>query len=235
MSGRDAADSAELSRLQRAVYGPDAGADIEVAQGHLLQLQASQPAEREPLWRGEAEPPGPPAVSAPPRRGDGAGMVARALFASRPGSPTERLLWGGLGALAVVVLTIGGFFLGALIAPHPDRVLIPVVQADHGVVGSEDVSDYREFVAGRFKIGIGTVTYGGPGLLRCLYVGGPSADLRSESLSGACSPASAYGTTWEMQGDLGTGSSLFGLGVRDSVRFIERDSGLEVWLSGKPT
>lgn len=235
MSGRNAAGGEELSQLQRAVYGPDAGADIEVAQGYLLQLQASQPAAAESFRRAEADPARPPAVSAPPRRGGGAGEVARALFVSRRGSSPERVLWAGLGALAVVMLTIGGFFLGALIAPHPDRVLIPVVQAEHGVVGSEDVSDYREFVADRMKIGIGTVIFGGPGSLRCLYVGGPSSDLRSESLSGSCSPESAYGTTWEMPGDLGTGSSLFGLGVRDSVRFIERDSGLEVWLSRKPT
>ncbi len=236
MSGLEEADLAELHRLQRAVYGPGAGADAADAQQRLRVLQSPTREAARPHVRGRAAgdlpstDPGPGVLPDDP----GAEAVAVTRRGSRAPSRTERVLWAGLGALAVALLTVVGFFLGALTAPHPDRVLIPVVEAASGRVAHEEVTDYREYAADRMKIGIGTMAFDGPGLVRCLYVGGPDADLRTETLLGACAPESAFGTTWEVAGDLGTGSALFGLTVQDSVRFIERDSGLEVWLSEAP-
>ncbi|MDR2293989.1 MAG: hypothetical protein LBE05_02120 [Microbacterium sp.] len=236
MSGLEEADRAERMRLQRAVYGPGASADAGIAQERLRALESSRPEETRPdaprraaIGLPTAEP-APGTAPALPR----VQAVAAPLRGQRTLSRAERVLWAGLGALAVAMLTVVGFFLGALTAPHPDRVLIPVVEAAEGRVAHEDVTDYREYVADRMKIGIGTTAFDGPGAMRCLYVAGPDADLRTETLLGACAPESAFGTTWEVPGDLGTGSALFGLTVQDSVRFIERDSGLEVWLSEEP-
>ncbi|MFK4789159.1 hypothetical protein [Microbacterium sp. ZW T5_56] len=223
MSGRDAAGSAELNRLQRAVYGPDAGADAEDAQTRLRELQASVPDDAPGRFDGL---PGPV---------DGMGATPPVLAGPRSFTPMERILWAGVGALTVVALTIAGFFLGAVTAPHPDRVLIPVWEAESATVGHEEVVDYREFTADRMKIGIGTLSAEGADAVRCLYVAGPTADLSTETLFGTCAPVSIYGTTWEVAGDLNTSSSLFGLGRQDSIRFIERDFGLDVWLSREPT
>lgn len=224
MGGRHEAGSAELNRLQRAVYGPDAGRDVEAAHGRLRELQTLAPDDARPAPN-----------DSPVARDADVGAMSPVTAGPRGFTAVERILWAGVGALVVVVLTIAGFFLGALTSPHPDRMLIPVVEADSGRLANESVTEYREFVADRMKIGIGTLTGEGAEWFRCLYVGGAHADLRSEILSGTCAPTSTYGTTWQLSGDLGTGSSLFGLGLRDSVRFIERDGGLEVWLSREPT
>ena len=237
MSGLEEADRAERMRLQRAVYGPGVSADVGIAQERLRALESSRPEDTR-SWGPRGAAIDLPAADPVPGMGPAdpsAEAVAPPLRGPRTLSRAERVLWAGLGALAVAMLTVVGFFLGALTAPHPDRVLIPVVEAAEGRVAHEDVTDYREYVADRMKIGIGTMAFDGPGSVRCLYVAGPAADLRTETLLGACAPESAFGTTWEVAGDLGTGSALFGLTAQDSVRFIERDSGLQVWLSEEPT
>lgn len=228
MSGRDVAGSAELSRLQRAVYGPDAdaGHDAMLAQERLLELQ--NPASPPGGVEGGAQNVLPAGGRA---RATGSRVLA-VLAGEGDLAPAERVVWAAFGALAVALLTVGGFFLGALSAPHADRVLIPVIEADSGRLGNEDVTDVRGYTADDgMQIGAGTVDYGGEAH-RCLYIGGPRADLRSEILSSFCSPQSSYGAVWLVIGDLGTGSSLFGMDAQDQITVIEAGANLEVWLRG---